>query len=144
MSKNSPVKVAQHNLQKVSSPTPAVLVKSANSPAPALRQVSALPALTLDSKNNMLVAYKDLNQVDELQLRNQKHQMAFAFSIFMLLGIFILIGQFIMKPRMVASTDLGFKVEAVPSQVEHYQYDKSCYKGENGEQVCLTRTSQKR
>jgi hypothetical protein len=38
---------------------------------------------------------------------------------------------------------VGFEVQAIPTHVEHYQYDKSCYKGDDGEQVCVTRTSKK-
>lgn len=139
MSKTIPTKYTQQNLQKI--PNAPLAQRAVN--APSIRQVQALPAVVSD-KNNMLVAYKDLNQDVENQLKQQKQQMFFAFSVFMLLGVLILIGQFMSKPRMVASSEVGFKVQGEPTQVEHYQYDKSCYRGDNGEQVCLTRTSQKR
>lgn len=143
MSKSALTKYHSQSLQKAPNSIPAKGLASRLPESP-IRLVTALNSEINDSKNNMLVAYKDLNQDAEILVKKQKQQMFFAFCVFFLLGIFILLGQFIAKPRMVASTSIGFAVEAEPTQVEHYQYDKSCYKGENGEQVCLTRTSQKK
>ena len=106
-----------------------------------VRDVTQVPQI---EDNHTLVAYKDLNEGAYLQSRRQKQQMLFAFSFFLLLGLLMLTGQMIQKPRMIASTQVDFKVAETPNQVEHYQFDKSCYKGENGEKVCLTRTSEKK
>jgi hypothetical protein len=140
MSKSVPVKLGSQPLQKNHNPIPAVH-KSGLPMMPEPRDVSALPVSA--QQNGMLVAYKDLNENTYLQLRKQKQQMLFAFSLFLLVGLLILAGQVISKPRMIAASSVGMQVGAVPTHVEHYQYDKSCYTGDNGEQVCVTRTSRK-
>lgn len=140
MSKSVPVRVKPQAPQKVQNPVPTVH-KSGLPMMPEARDVSALPVVA--QENGMLVAYKDLNEGTHMQLRKQKQQLVFAFSLFLLLGMLILAGQMISKPRMVAASSIGMEVGAVPTHVEHYQYDKSCYTGDNGEQVCVTRTSRK-
>ncbi len=140
MSKSVPVKLNVQPSQKNHNPYPAVH-KSGLPMMPESREVGALPVSV--NEKGMLVAYKDLNENTQLQLRRQKQQMLFAFCLFLLIGLLILAGQVISKPRMVAGSTIGLQVGAVPTHVEHYQYDKSCYTGENGEQVCVTRTSRK-
>lgn len=128
----------------VKTPHPFPSVHKSGLPMAEVREVTALQVIATEkTANGMLVAYKDLNENAHLQLRKQKQQMLFAFSLFLLIGLLILAGQVISKPRMVASTSLGVKVEGTPTHTEHYQYDKNCYKGESGEQVCVTRTSRK-
>jgi len=142
MSKSVPVKLNPNSVQKIPQPFP--VVHKSGVPMAEVREVTALSVVPQEkSANGMLVAYKDLIENTHLQLRRQKQQMLFAFSLFLLIGLLILAGQVISKPRMVAASDIGMQVNAVPSHVEHYQYDKSCYTGDNGEQVCVTRTSHK-
>ena len=111
-----------------------------------VRDVGAsLPSVAADPKDqNVLVAYKDLNQTLDMQLRRQKQQLLFAFSFFLMMGLFILAGQTISKNRTIASVGGAIKVDATPVSAEHYQFDKNCYKGDDGEKVCVTRTSEKK
>lgn len=141
MSKSVPVKSNAQPVQKKPQPFPAAH-KSGLALAD-IRDVTIVPLDPQEKPAGMLVAYKDLNENAHLQLRKQKQQMLFAFSLFLLVGLLILAGQLISKPRTVAASSVGMQVDATPTHVEHYQYDKSCYKGENGEQVCVTRTSRK-
>jgi hypothetical protein len=129
MSKSAPVKFAPQAVQK-------------NLQPPAMRNVNSQPVAVVDSQNT-LVAYKDLNQNLDMQLQIQRNQLYFAFGVFALIGLFMLMSQVISKPSRVSASQVGFEVQAVPTHVEHYQYDKSCYKGDDGGQVCLTRTSKK-
>ncbi len=104
-----------------------------------------LPSVPADSKDaNVLVAYKDLNQNIDMQLRRQKQQLLFAFSFFLMMGLFILAGQTISKNRSIASVGQAVQVNATPISAEHYQFDKNCYRGDDGEKVCVTRTSEKK
>jgi hypothetical protein len=91
----------------------------------------------------ILVAYKDLNQEAQNQLKIQKQQFLFALGVFTLLGALLLAMQVINNPRKLASEVSEIKVEAKPLTFKPDQYEKSCYKGENGKQICLTRTSRK-
>jgi hypothetical protein len=140
MSKSAPVKFMPQAVQK--NPQPVATPHKSGLPMPAVRDVNPVPSIRSEQQNT-LVAYKDLNQNVDLQLQKQRNQLYFAFGVFALIGFFILIGQVISKPRMVAASQVGFEVQAIPTHVEHYQYDKSCYKGDDGEQVCVTRTSKK-
>lgn len=142
MSKSVPVKANPQALQKNPLPFPAP--HKSGLPMAGIHNVSVLPAIAeVPAKNGMLIAYKDLNENIDHQLRRQKQQLLFAFSVFLLMGLLILAGQIISKPRMIASVGPGQQVEITPTHVEHYQYDKTCYNGENGEKVCVTRTSTK-
>ncbi|MBC7742117.1 MAG: hypothetical protein H7061_07965 [Bdellovibrionaceae bacterium] len=97
--------------------------------APAIRDVQAI------------TAYKDLT-VREKPLPPNTH-LVVAFSLFAILGLGMFLGSNLSKPRGVASTMGGLVAIGEPTQVEHYHYDKTCYKGEDGEQICTTRTSKK-
>lgn len=127
---------------------------------PALREVNLPVQHTEDT--NVVTVYKDLNQVQKMQeLQQQKHLFT-AFFVFVLLGIGIVFGQkfFQKAPQATASTPPPVSSAArevaspdmaklIPKGAEetaintHYHYDKTCYLAENGQQVCLTRTSQK-
>lgn len=112
--------------------------------APAIREVN-VPVINED-KNNIITTYKDLNQPLLELAERQKKNLFIAFFIFLILGLGIMMGQKYGPNRIVASKEMS---KLVPSgaeitNAEHYHYDKSCYKGANGEQVCMTRTSQKR
>ena len=117
--------------------------KVANSP-PAVREARAV--VPHEEQNNVIAVYKDLNQPLKDLAILQKKNLFIAFVVFLILGIGIMMGQSIGKSRNIATanmTNLIPKgVAATTSQHEHY--DKVCYKGENGEQVCMTRTSEKR
>ena len=54
-----------------------------------------------------------------------------------------MMGQKFSQSRGVASADMkALLPEGAETTVnEHYHFDKSCYKGANGETVCMTRTS---
>ena len=95
--------------------------------------------------SHLVTAYKDLNAEKNQSLLNQTHHMIFAFVAFILLGLGIFMGNHYSKARTMASTPAfkGIIPEGAATHVEHYQYDKSCYTGETGEQVCMTRTSRK-
>lgn len=94
---------------------------------------------------DLITAYKDLGSPKDQSLLNHKGHLFIAFAAFVLLGFGIFMGSRFSDSREVASLSgfKGFPADRAPSHVEHYQYDKSCYKGDNGEQVCMTRTSRK-
>lgn len=108
--------------------------------APAIR-AHALP----ESQLPVIVAYKDLDQPVREQLVQHKKNMFIGASFFALLSVVLLMGQKYGAERSVASSDLK---KVLPAGVEvtsseHHHYDKACYVGENGERVCVTRTSKK-
>lgn len=140
MSKNTPVSVKNKvpSTARMTLPTE----QKINSLPPAIRDVTA-PALA--EENNVIAVYKDLNQPARDAEKRQQQHMFIAFGFFIILGLGILMGTHFTKSRTVASTPFkGFAATGEDVREEHYHYDKSCYKGENGEQVCMTRTSQKR
>ena len=101
-----------------------------------------VPAQT--TENNVITTYKDLNQMARDQFSLQKKQMLFAVALIILASTLLLAYHQITKPRAIASTFTGFATDATPTRTEHYQYDKTCYEGEKGENICLERTSRKR
>lgn len=112
---------------------------------PAIREVHALATAEDGPENNLITAYKDLNEPARNQAKLQKIHLFIAFFVFTVLGLGIVIGQRYNSSRGVASAEMQ---KLIPSGAEttaneHYQYDKSCYIGSNGERVCMTRTSQK-
>lgn len=122
-------------------------VSKLSHPAPAIREVKEVAPK--DETNNYIAVYKDLN----LPLRDfanlQKKHLFIGFFVFLILGIGIMMGQSINKPkelRGVANTNMAKLIPAgaEATTAEHEHFDKICYKGEDGEQVCMTRTSQKR
>lgn len=121
------------------------IVKPA-APLPAVREVnSALIPAIKEQDNNVIAVYKDLNQpAKDFALRQQRH-VVIGFFVFLILGLGIMMGQHFSRSRGLASAEM---VKLVPAGVaatsEHYHYDKSCYMGADGEQVCMTRTSQQR
>lgn len=122
-------------------------VQKVSPPPPALREVNLPTAQGNDAeKNSIITAYKDLNQPLLDLAANQQKNLFIAFAVFVVLGLGIIIGEHFNKTRVVASTDMTKLVPAGAEMTnsEHYHYDKSCYTGDNGEQVCMTRTSQKR
>ncbi len=111
----------------------------------AVKPLQVVPSEIQAPQAATLVAYKDLNESVQLQLQKQKQQFFFALSVFVFLGLFMLAFEVIKKPRNVAS-NFGATtalIEGTPIVEEHYQYDKSCYQGEKGERICMTRTSRK-
>lgn len=113
-------------------------------PAPAIREVRELT--NNNESQNVIAVYKDLNQpLKDFANLQQKH-LFIGFFIFIILGLGIMMGQHFTKSRGVASTEMAklIPADAEPTAAEHYHYDKSCYTGSSGEQVCMTRTSQKR
>lgn len=112
---------------------------------PALREVN-LPQHPANTESHSLVtAYKDLNQPLLDLAAHQRRHLFIAFIVFTILGVGILMGQQYGKSRVIASQEMSkiMPANAEVTSAEHYHYDKSCYKGENGEQVCMTRTSRK-
>ena len=113
-------------------------------PPPALREVR--PVAPINEPNNVIAVYKDLNQPLKDLAIQQKKNLFIGFVVFLILGIGIMMGQSIGKPRNIATANMTNLIpkgaNATTSQHEHF--DKVCYKGENGEQVCMTRTSEKR
>lgn len=93
----------------------------------------------------VIAAYKDLNQPAKDFAKLQQKQLVIGFFIFLILGLGIMMGQKFSQSRGVASADLQKLIPADADTVnnEHYHYDKSCYKGSNGERICMTRTSQR-
>lgn len=112
---------------------------------PALREVRELAKIEDSPQNNLITAYKDLNEPARHQAKLQKMHLIIGFIVFTVLGMGMVIGQKMTNSRGVASAELQKLIPAgaVTTANEHYQYDKSCYQGENGERVCMTRTSQK-
>lgn len=114
---------------------------------PAIREVGDLAIKKDDNENlNVIAVYKDLNQpLKDFSNLQQKH-LFIGFFVFIILGLGIMMGQHFTKSRGVASVEMAklIPADAEPTTAEHYHYDKSCYTGSNGEQVCMTRTSQKR
>lgn len=88
-----------------------------------------------------ITAYKDLSPPPKAFPPNT--HLLVAFGLFMILGMGIFIGSSLAKPRGVASTMGGLIAVGESTREEHYHYDKSCYTGDNGEQICTTRTSKK-
>lgn len=114
-------------------------------PVPAIREVQPV-AIKDENNSNVIAVYKDLNQpLKDFVALEQKH-LFIGFMVFIILGLGIMAGQHFSKSRGVASTDMAKLIPAgaETTAAEHYHYDKSCYTGANGEQVCMTRTSQKR
>ncbi|MEQ1722541.1 MAG: hypothetical protein ABL930_05155 [Pseudobdellovibrio sp.] len=112
---------------------------------PSLREVN-LPAKPEDSSSNVIVAYKDLNQpAKDIERQHQKN-LIIGFVVFFVLGLGLVLGQHFTRNRGVASVEMSNLIPkgAQTTSNTHYHYDKSCYLGENGEQVCMTRESQKR
>ncbi len=101
--------------------------------------------LMIKPPSDVITAYKDLETEKNQSLLNHSGHLVVAFAAFILLGFGIFMGSRFSNSRDVASSSgfKGFASDRAPSHVEHYQYDKSCYKGDNGEQVCMTRTSRK-
>lgn len=132
----SVTKIGQQNSNQVA--------KTVN-PPPALREVRSVAPVS--EPNNFIATYKDLNQPFKDLAIQQKKNLLIAFVVFLILGIGIMMGQSIGKPRHIATTDNMAKLipkGANPTVSQHEYFDKVCYKGENGEQVCMTRTSEKR
>lgn len=128
------------SLQKNSS-YPSTAVKNQ---LPQLREVN-VPALSSESQN-LITAYKDLNEpLRNFNKQQQKH-LIIGFVVFILLGIGILMGQSLGGKRGVASAEMQKFIPAGAQTTinEHYHYEKSCYKGANGEDVCVTRSSLKK
>ena len=127
------------------------LPKNSSYPSPAvknnlpqMREVN-VPALQVESQN-LITAYKDLNEpIKNFNKQQQKH-LIIGLVVFILLGMGILMGQQIGGKRAVASADMQKFIPAGAQTTtnEHYHYEKSCYKGANGEDVCLTRSSLKK
>ena len=101
--------------------------------------------IMIKPSNDLITAYKDLGSPKDQSLLNRSGHLIIAFAAFVLLGFGIFMGSRFSNSREVAvlSGFKGFPLDRAPSHVEHYQYDKSCYKGDNGENVCMTRTSRK-
>ncbi len=114
------------------------------SPAPAIREIKEVVAP--QESNGYVTAYKDLNQPQRDFANNQKKHLFVAFFVFLILGIGIMMGQSLSKNRVPADASLAKLIPrgAEATKSEHEHYDKVCYKGEDGEQICMTRTSQKR
>ncbi len=114
-------------------------------PLPAMRDVT-VPAVHADT-HNVIVAYKDLNQPLKELAYAQNRNLFFGFVVFLILGLGILMGtHFSKKPavRGTASPELSQLVPAGADTIsESYHFDKSCYRSENGEEVCVQRTSRK-
>lgn len=113
-------------------------------PPPTVREVR--PIAPIGESNNFIAVYKDLNQPLKDLANQQKRNIIIAFVVFLILGLGIMMGQSIGKSRNIATANMTNLIpkgaHATTSQHEHF--DKVCYKGENGEQVCMTRTSEKR
>lgn len=142
-SKSSPAKLKQDlakNPQALAhvSQVPAVQESSRD----VTTSLAQLPSV--QNQNNVIATYKDLNQPVKDQIAFQKKQFMFAVAFIVLATTLLLAYHQVTKPRAIASTFNGFVTEATPTHTEHYQYDKSCYEGEKGEQICMERTSQKR
>ncbi|MBC7467405.1 MAG: hypothetical protein H7256_15555 [Bdellovibrio sp.] len=106
------------------------------------KSLAQLPAN--QNQNNVIATYKDLIKPIHDQIAFQKKQFLFAVAFIVLATTLLLAYHQVTKPRAIASTFNGFVTDATPTHTEHYQYDKSCYEGEKGEQICMERTSQKR
>ncbi len=113
---------------------------------PEVRDVSSLPAVV--QNQDIVSVYKDLNSDSKVHqdLQRQRQHLFIAFIAFTLLGLGLFMGSYLTKNRSVAAVSAfqGFQRQGTPTHDEHYQYDKSCYLDTNGEQVCMTRTSQKK
>ncbi len=112
---------------------------------PAIREVRALATAEDSPQNNLITAYKDLNEPARNQAKLQKIHLFIGFVVFTLLGMGMVIGQKMTSSRGVASVEMQkfIPAGATTTANEHYQYDKSCYLADNGERVCMTRTSQR-
>ena len=113
-------------------------------PPPALREVQ--PVAPLENPNNVIAVYKDLNQPFKDLATLHRKNLFIGFFVFLILGIGIMMGQSIGKSRNVATANMTNLIPkgAAATSTQHEHFDKICYKGENGEQVCMTRTSEKR
>jgi hypothetical protein len=127
--------------QNLTKPAGSLTTASSRIHCPVVRDVTKSVAIRPDA---VITVYKDLNEPARALSSRQKKQMVFAVAFIILISTILLAFQQLSKPRTIASTFNGFATEGTPTQVEHYQYDKSCYEGEHGEQICMTRTSQKR
>ncbi|MBC7419316.1 MAG: hypothetical protein H7328_01190 [Bdellovibrio sp.] len=116
-------------------------IQKIQSPSPAIREVQPL-VISAPEQQNVIAVYKDLGKA--ATQTNQKNKIFMVFGITILVGVGILLGSNLNKKREVASTFAGFTIPAGGVQKENYQYAKSCYEGENGEQVCMTRSSVKK
>lgn len=119
-------------------------VSKISQPAPALREVR--PVAIQEESNNFIAVYKDLNQPMKDFAALQKKNMWIGFFVFLILGIGIMMGQNFNKSRTIANANMAKMIPAgaKTTTTEHEHFDKICYKGDDGEQVCMTRTSQKR
>lgn len=138
------------SIVKSTKPTQSVPVKSNNaSPVvrnqvPELREVN-VPAPAQDSQN-LITAYKDLDEPHRNFNKQQQKHLIIGLIVFAVLGMGILMGQHFGSKRAIASAEMAKFIPdgAVPTKSEHYLYEKSCYKGANGEDVCVTRSSLKK
>lgn len=143
MSKNLPSKKADA-VSKIAQP-----ITPRQNPTPAIREAQPLTlanenSLAVKSQHDLVTVYKDLNFDKNQSLLNQQKHLIIAFVAFILLGMGIFMGSHFSNSRGVASASFkGFEAVGTPTFSEQYHYDKSCYTGENGEQVCMTRTSRK-
>lgn len=112
---------------------------------PAIREVRALATAEDSPQNNLITAYKDLDEPARNQAKLQKMHLFIGFFVFTILGLGMVLGQKFTASRGTASTEMQKLIPAgaVTTANEHYQYDKSCYTDSNGERVCMTRTSQR-
>lgn len=115
-----------------------------NNPPPALREVN-LPASAGEGPGALVTAYKDLTQPERDRRSLQNRHLLMGVLIFVILGLGILMGRHFTGTRHLATADMAKLVPAGASAAtsQHYHYDKTCYTGENGERVCMTRTSQR-
>ena len=119
-------------------------VTAVRSPLPAVRDVSP-PALQSEEACQVIAVYKDLNQPASELAQSQNRNLVIAVIVFTVLGAGIVMGQHFAKKRGIASAEMNKMIPAgADATSEHYHFDKSCYTGDNGEQVCMTRTSQQR
>ena len=115
---------------------------------PQVREVN-LPAVK--EENHLVISsYKDLDQPAKDFAKLQQRNLIIAFVVFVGLGAGIVMGHHFDGSRSVASNGVpidgsqNIPSGAVTISNTHYQFDKSCYTGNDGELVCTTRTSNKR
>jgi hypothetical protein len=111
---------------------------------PQLREVNS--PVNFSESQNLITAYKDLNEPLRNFNKQQQKNLIIGLVVFTLLGMGILMGQSLGGKRVVASADMQKFIPAGAKTTinEHYHYEKSCYKGADGEDVCVTRSSLKK